>query len=207
MNASHERIVFLDIETGGLEFTRPIIQLAAVAVDAELRELESVERKVAFDEAAADPQALSANKYDPDVWRREAVECSEAARQFAGFLRRHATFDMFSHAGSRYCLAQLAGHNAERFDGPFLHSWYRRQQVFCPARYMALCTKQKALWLFQEDRTLTPPSDYKLGTLCQYFGVRLSEGDAHDALNDVRATVELYKAMRSHERQLLVQAA
>ena len=104
-------------------------------------------------------------------------------------------------------IAQLAEHNAERFDVPFLHAWYRRQQIFCPARYMALCTKQKALWLFAEDKTLTPPPDFKLGTLCHYFGIRLGEDEAHDAVNDVRATVQLYAAMRMHERQLAAKVA
>jgi len=67
--------------------------------------------------------------------------------------------------------------------------------IFLPARYMALCTKQKALWLFEEDKSLTPPANFKLGTLCQYFGVRLTEDEAHDALFDVRATVALYREM------------
>ena len=207
MDFSREEVVFLDLESAGLEFTRPIIQIAAVAVDSTLYELESIELKIRFDESAADPVSLSKNKYDPDVWQREAIDSHEAATTFAQFLRRHATFDMFSRDGKPYCIAQLAGHNAERFDGPFLHAWYRRQQVFCPARYMTLCTKQKALWLFEEDRTLTPPRDFKLGTLCQYFNVRLRDADAHDALNDVRATVQLYRAMRAHEQLLTAKAA
>ena len=204
---STETIVFLDLESGGLEFTRPIIQIAAVAVNSRIHELESIEMKITFDESKVDPNSLSKNKYDPELWREEAIAPREAAARFGGFLRRHATVDMFSESGKRYCLAQLAGHNAERFDGPFLHAWYRRQGFFCPARYMTLCTKQKALWLFEEDKTLTPPKNFKLGTLCQYFGVQLPDDEAHDALNDVRATVQLYKAMRRHEHNVLAQAA
>ena len=66
---------------------------------------------------------------------------------------------------------------------------------------MTFCTKQKALWLFEQDKSLTPPPNFRLGTLCNYFGVGLSKDEAHDALNDVRATVALYKAMRVHEQQ------
>jgi DNA polymerase III epsilon subunit-like protein len=72
---------------------------------------------------------------------------------------------------------------------------------------MTLCTKQKALWLFEEDKTLTPPTDFKLGTLCQYFDVRLRKEDAHDALVDVRATVKLYQAMCEHQRRQFAVAA
>ena len=185
MDATREKTVYVDIETAGLEFWRPIIQIAAIAVDCELNELETIELKILFRQSHADPRSLAANKYLPDIWQREAVPSHAAAAQFAGFLRRHATHDMESRDGSHYCLAQLAGHNAERFDGPFLHSWYRRQRIFCPARHMVLCTKQKALWLFNQDKSLTPPADFKFGTLCQYFGVRLRDSDAHDALHDV----------------------
>jgi DNA polymerase III epsilon subunit-like protein len=66
---------------------------------------------------------------------------------------------------------------------------------------MALCTKQRALWLFDEDKTLTPPANFQLGTLCEYFGVELPPENAHDALFDVRATVELYRAMRGVTEQ------
>ncbi len=202
MNVISEETVYVDIESAGLEFIRPIIQIAAIAVDSSLDELESLELKIRFNEANADPKSLSKNKYDPRIWKREAMDRREAARTFARFLRRHARFEVRSENGKRFKLAQLAGHNAERFDGPFLHAWSRRQRVFCPARYMTFCTKQKALWLFEQDKSLTPPSNFKLGTLCEYFGVRLRKDEAHDALNDVRATVELYRAMRAHEQQL-----
>ena len=206
---SSEIITFVDIETGGLEFTRPIIQIAAVAIevaDADFLERESIELKVAFDRRQADPASLPFNKFKPHVWKREALPPIAAAKKFAGFLRRHATYPMLSKSKRPYQLSQLAGHNAERFDGPFIHEWYRRLGVYCPARYMTLCTKQKALWLFEEDKSLTPPADFKLGTLCQYFGVRLHKRDAHDALVDVRATVELYRAMCLHQRRQAVAA-
>lgn len=202
-----EVIVFIDIETGGLEFTRPIIQIAAIAIDGNFQERESIEMKIAFDFKKADPDSLPFSKFNPKTWKREAIPPVAAAHKMAAFLRRHATFEMFSREGRSYRLAQLAGHNAERFDGPFIHAWYRRQQVFCPARYMTLCTKQKALWLFEEDKSLTPAADFRLGTLCQYFNVRLRKEDAHDALVDVRATVELYRAMCDHQRRRFAEAA
>ena len=203
-----EKIIFLDLETCGLDQDRhPVIQIAAVAVDAGLRELETFEIKVRFDEAEANPATLQKNHYCRQLWKRRGVEPLEAAHRFAAFLRRHATVDMFSKEGRRYQVAQLVAHNGERFDGPFLHAWYQRLGVFCPARYMVLCTKQRALWLFDEDKSLTPPANYKLGTLCEYFGVRLRDSDAHDAFHDVRATVELYRAMLGMARAKKQQAA
>ena len=52
--------------------------------------------------------------------------------------------------------------------------------------------------IIAEDDSLTPPANYQLGTLCEYFGISLPAERAHDALNDVRATLELYRAMKQH---------
>lgn len=95
-------------------------------------------------------------------------------------------------SGDRNKKHPLVAHNGN-FDGPFLAAWYRRLGMFMPATHRVFCTMQRALWLFHEDRSLTPPDDYKLLTLCQYFGVPLVASDAHDALNDVRATLALYR--------------
>ena len=200
-----ERLMFYDLETAGLDPEQhPIIQIAAIAVDSALCELESFEAKIRFEESEADPRSLSANRYSKEIWKREGVEAAIVAERFGRFLRRHATFDMLSKDGKPYQVAQLVAHNGERFDGPFIHAWYRKLGLFCPARYMVLCTKQRALWLFGEDKSLTPPTDFKLSTLCEYFGVRLREEDAHNAFYDVRATVELYRAMLGmvHEKKL-----
>ncbi len=195
-----EKLLFFDLEVAGIEPEQhPIIQVAAIAVDSSLCELECFELKIQFDESKADPQSLSANRYSREFWESQAVTAAIAAERFSKFLRRHATFDMTSREGRPYQVAQLVAHNGERFDGPFLHAWYRQLGLFCPARYMVLCTKQRALWLFDEDKSLTPPMDFKLGTLCEYFGIRLRDEDAHDAFNDVRATVELYRAMTNKE--------
>ena len=91
-------------------------------------------------------------------------------------------------------VAQLVAHNAE-FDGVFLREWFERLGLFLPASYRVFCTLHRAMWLFHENRSLTPPADFKLGTLCRYFDVPLRPDEAHDALTDVRATVELYRRM------------
>ncbi len=195
----NEKNIYVDLETTGLDPQRhPIIQIAAIAVDGHMRELEIIELKVKFDEREATPEALQKNGYNQGLWEREGLEPTDAAKQFAAFLRRHATVDMSSKEGRPYLVAQLVGHNGATFDGPFLHAWYRRLGIFCPARYQTLCTLQRALWYFDEHKHETPPTNFKLGTLCEYFDVSLREEDAHDALADIRATVSLYRAMVKH---------
>lgn len=190
-----EQVVFCDVEVAGLGVACPIIQIAAVAVDSRLRELETFEVKIRFRLGVGSRKSPVVRCFEPTVWKRLARQPDDAARLFADFLRRHATVDMVSsRPGKPYRLAQLAAHNAD-FDGPRLQHWFRRQNQFLPASRRVFCTLQRAFWLFHEETTLTPPSDYRLATLCEYFGVPLSRDEQHDALADVRATVALYRAM------------
>jgi DNA polymerase III epsilon subunit-like protein len=195
-----ERLVFVDIETAGLETWRPIIQLAAIAVNSQLNELEQFNERIKFRFKDADRNSLRKNSYDARVWKESARSEREVAERFDKFLRRHATVDLVSAEGTTYQVAQLVAHNAN-FDGPFLKAWFDKLDLYSPACPRVLCTLQKAMWLFEEDKSLSPPVDFKLGSLCQYFGVRLTAEQAHDALFDVRATVELYRRMTEHSRQ------
>ncbi len=192
-----ERLVFVDLETGGFETWRPIIQIAAIAVDSSHCELEVFEAKLNFGYRYVDTRSLRKNSYCPEIWKREGRPANEVATAFADFLRRHATVEVSGGRGG-FQVAQLVAHNAS-FDGPFLLAWFERMGQFFPGHFRLLCTVQRAVWLFHEDKTLTPPRDFKLGTLCEYFGVPLRPEDAHDALNDVRATVGLYREMVGYQ--------
>lgn len=189
-----ERLVFIDLETGGGEPWRPIMQLAAIAVDSDVRELETLEMKLRFQRHRVHPGCLRKPGYSAERWAQEALSEREAGRRFSDFLKRHATVDLVSGNGRSYRVAQLVAHHAS-FDAPFLTAWFKRLDRFLPAHPRVLCTHQRALWLFHEDKSLCPPADYQLGTLCQFFGVRLKNHEAHEALADVRATVALYRAM------------
>jgi DNA polymerase III epsilon subunit-like protein len=62
-----------------------------------------------------------------------------------------------------------------------------------PAGFRVMCVMQRVLWHFHERPAIDPPADFKLGTVCSRLGVQLT--DAHDALADCRATVDLYRAL------------
>ena len=121
----HERLVFVDLETAGLETWRPIIQIAAVAVTSSLTELESFERKLLFNRRFACPASLHKNNFSWERWQREGQRPKVVAKEFSEFLRRHATLDLRSADGRTYQVAQLVAHNAA-FDGGFLQAWFER---------------------------------------------------------------------------------
>lgn len=62
------RLVFFDLETGGLNpETDPIIQVAAIAVDANLETLEEVEMKLLFTPSLVPKEVLDINHYTPEA--------------------------------------------------------------------------------------------------------------------------------------------
>lgn len=189
-----ERLVFIDLETAGAEPWRPIIQIAAIALTSDLQELECFEAKILFAERFADSKSLRKQHYSLERWQQEGRPVKDVLNDFSDVLRRHATVDQVSKAGAVFQVAQIVAHNAA-YDAAFLNAWFARFDSFLPASPRVLCTMQRAIWLFHEDKRLTPPPDFKLATLCSYFGVPLRKSDAHDALADVRATLELYRAM------------
>lgn len=191
-----QKLVFVDLETGGIDCERhPIIQIAAIATDETLSPVEAFEVKVAFNKKQANRQSLRKNHYHPGTWAAEALAPRTAAREFASFLRRHASVTRLSAKGDSFRVAQLVAHNAP-FDSAFLATWFQKLRLYLPASHIWLCTVQRALWHFSEQPQATRPRDMKLATLCHYFGVPFHAAQAHEALADVTATLGLYQALR-----------
>lgn len=189
--------VYLDLETGGLQPHHPIIQIAAVAVDdGTLEELATFERKIAFDVAKADPEALTMNHYSDAAWEG-CLQPVAVAHALSAFAKPYLCVQRISQRGMPYSLGKLAGYNAITFDAPRLKAFYAGE--FFPFSYQIRDVLQRVLWWFDETG-LTPPADFKLATVAQYFGV--STDGAHDALSDVRMTIALAKALRSERIEL-----
>lgn len=187
--------IFFDLETGGVEDHHPDIQLAAAAIrDWEV--LEVFERKIRFDLSAADARALEINSFHADAWQKEAVEERHVVSDFAAFLESHRIIQKRSRAGNPYLVARLAGHNVARFDAPRLVRMFARHGAFLPAdAFMPLDTMQLALWRFADAEK--KPENFKLETLCRFFGIS-TEG-AHDAWIDVENTAQLARRLLEGE--------
>jgi DNA polymerase III epsilon subunit-like protein len=179
-------VVYFDLETGGLDMGHPIIQAAAVAVDGQGRELGSLNLRLKFDEAAANPEALALNHYKRELWE-EAIAPTHAVAAFASFLNEYKCVENISkRTGRPYRVARLGGYNASTFDYPRLKRLF--DGAFLPADPRVLDVMQLAFWYFQWHPK-SRPSNLRLATVCEHFGIPL-EG-AHDALEDVRATAKL----------------
>jgi DNA polymerase-3 subunit epsilon len=186
-------IVFLDTETSGTDPNKhEIIQIGAVACDFSLRDWllpDTLELKLQFSLSDANPDALEMNSYDQELWEKEALDPRKAHRIFQSWLNRYRTETKISaRTGNPYQVARIGGHRAD-FDRKFIDQWYDDMGMFCPIDYLCLDTLQLALWFEHAYPTRTSPDDFKLTTLCEYYGLDLS--DAHDALADATASAYL----------------
>ena len=181
-------VVYFDSETGGLRPEHPTIQLAAIAVDSEWRELETYNRKIAFDVAKADPEALAMNHYDAAAWKGAPSE-RQVVDEFGAFLNRHRSVELVSQrTGKPYRVARLAGHNVVGFDLERVAAMFKRHGAFFPVDFRSvLDTRYGAVWLF--ERTADQPKNFKLTGLAEHFGIPID--GAHDALFDVRLSIAL----------------
>ena len=194
MKSLGQRMVFVDLELVGRETARRIIQVAAIALDCDLDELEAFEAKLRFDRRRADHRSRARLRDCQQTWRIQARPAREVACDFVRFIRRHATIKRMASDGSGDWSAQLVMHNAT-VDGPVLQRWLEWSGEPVPGTDRPLCLTQRACWLFQEQQNLTPPIDFQLGTLCNYFNLPLNDETAFNALARLRTTVELYRRM------------
>lgn len=184
---NYRSLVFFDLETSGLDFNKhEIIQLAAI--DGETGDVFN--EKLDFDLDKADPEALEMNGFDVDIWNEEAISQEEACRKFSKFLREHSHLDCRSEkTGKTYKVAALAGYNILTFDKFFLSNLFQSFGVFLPADYRMYDIYQMALWKWPNLER------YKLEALCSEKGIEV--GKFHDAIEDVKATIEIAKLLVS----------
>jgi DNA polymerase III epsilon subunit-like protein len=193
-------MIFIDLETGGVEPEDPNIEVAAIAVE-DWKEIDSFVRKIQFDETKASAKALRINSYNREVWKKHAVSEEDAVEHLGEFLRKHSVVWYSKKTGGPYDSGLLSGHNIVQFDAPRLRKMFGtdaprgtpENKYLAGDIYRPLDTMQRALWFFLEHPELEKPVDFRLTTLCEYF--LLGTEGAHTALADVRLAFRLARTM------------
>lgn len=187
------RLTFFDLETDSVKTgTAQIIQIAAVSVDSDYRELSSFSRLLQFDESKADPKALEINHYDRKRWAREAVPVAQGLAEFCAWSKPAHDVQKTSKAGKPYFVGTLCGYNAAAFDAPILQRVCKDLGIFLPFDYRVRDAYLVATSVL--DFLGVTLENYKLGTVAAHFGAPIEK--AHDALSDVRTTVALMRTFR-----------
>ncbi len=193
MQSTDDRLVFVDVEAVGSVRKPHVIQIAAIATNGKMEELAGFEAKAQLPKGGKPKPSHS--RYNKKLWDAEGSDAKKVAIEFASFLTRNATVERYSKNGQMFRVAQMVAHNSG-FDSDILQAWFKQLNVYLPASFQTLCTMQRAMWLSQEASDNFRPSDFRLVSLCKHFGIEHSPKQAHDAFNDVRATLLLYREMR-----------
>jgi DNA polymerase III subunit epsilon len=180
------KVMYLDTETTGVDpKINDIVQLAAI-IEIDGREMETFKMNChPFDWNAVEDKALEVNRIT-----REDLETFPAPVQMHTALTK--VLGKYVNKYDRMDKLTIAGQKAD-FDAGFLRefffkngdqyygSWfnYRHVDLLAVVRFLRYAGRLK----IEND---------KLTTVAEYFGVAL---DAHDALEDIRATRELIKIL------------
>lgn len=178
------KILHLDIESTGIDANKnAIIQLAgAIEINGAIKEEFDIKIRP-FPGAVVDPKALEVHGITVDemmTWPDQHI----AHRQFTDILSKYVNKfdreDKFTPCGY-----------AARFDCEFIGAFFNR----CGDKYWGAWQNWRIIdimsvvyWL-RSLRIVPELINYKLVTVCEYFGIPLPE--AHDALADIRATIAL----------------
>ncbi len=174
---------FIDTETTGLDAERhELIEVAGVVVritdpknlDA-YEVVEEFEYKIKPERIGdADPVALKVNHYDPSNWG-SAVSLKEA----------------MTGVSTKTEGAVLVAHNVA-FDSMFLERAFKATGVVNKMHYHRLDTISMAYAVLHGNEDVDHLS---LRALCNHFGI--VQDVQHEAMADVRSTLELYKKLMS----------
>ena len=192
-----KNIVFIDLETGGLNpAVHQITQIAAIATT-DTTALDVVgdpfEVKVALASGHYTQEALDCQNFNMGVWDEEAIGIRDALHKLYEWSEPFGDERVGASSGKTYRAVDVAGYNIE-FDRNFLDVTAKRNKTWLP---LALWTGGAfdVLQLLKWDvlRNGDGPKNYQLGTACRHRG--LVDFHAHDALEDVRATIALARSL------------
>lgn len=164
-------LLFFDLEATGLNITRDrIVQLAMIKLFADGRPREELEMKLnPTVPISAEATGIHGLTND-DV--ADAPTFADVAQRIYDFIGD----------------ADLAGYNSNRYDVPLLQEEFYRAGIFFDTNGRRLIDAQQIFYLM-EPRTL--------GAALKFYAGKEME-NAHDALADVRATVDVFRGQLKH---------
>lgn len=172
-------LVFVDVETTGLDpFRHEIIEIACLVVDPQTLEVKKGYLTKAQPEhlETADPVALRKNKFSLEAW-----ENAKPLNQVLEEINSLAPGGMFT------------GFNVS-FDRAFIETAFRKEGVTSNFDYHWVDVMSLVYWRLFSDEKL---KRLRLTHVCEVLGIPLEE--AHTAMGDTRATLEVYRYLKGKE--------
>ncbi|MCG8477154.1 MAG: exodeoxyribonuclease I [Cytophagales bacterium] len=188
--------LFYDLETSGLNpcFDQ-VLQFAAIRTDMELQELERHELRIRMrPDVIPSPEAILTTQIALKDW--EELDTNE----YEGIKKIHRMFNEPNTIS--------LGYNTLGFDDEFLRfSFYRNLLDMYSHQFAQGCMRADLFpmmsfyYLFRPEVLKWPRIDGKVSLKLEELNRanQLAEGQAHDAMVDVEATVALAHRLKSHE--------
>lgn len=197
-----KKILWIDTETSGLDPNRNgMIQLAMLMdIDGEVVDDLQIDIKPFPDDVFQDKDGNQGTTIAKDMLKIISdfetptgikitdianYQGSESAIQkINAFLQKHIS--KFDKSDKAY----IGGYNVG-FDIAFLSKFYEK----CGDKYLGSYINWKqidvrsVLYLLDYKGTIKPFENYKLATICQYYGIEL---EAHNPMSDIKATREIF---------------
>jgi len=183
-----------DTETTGLEWDvmvaenttkHEIIQIGAIILDDNLNKIASGKINLMPERwEDATKKALEVNGADPTTWVPSYSSTKTAMKKMNEWIMKHVPPDEN---------IELLGHNVE-FDIGFLKPLMKKHGIPYRFGYHPIDTMSwYGLWGHVFNKNI---KSFKLVRACNEFGIKHNGKFPHDASDDIRATVELARAIR-----------
>lgn len=194
-----------DLETTGLAPAWNVpLQAAFVATDADLvPSREIVLRAKLPAHVVPSPDALLVTGLDPDAIEAAPLSQLEMMQAIAGIIAEASPTTILGFNTMAYDEEVLRHGFFQTLHPPYATSMpgYQRADVLIMLRAVAmLASGAIAIPVTAEGKPTM-----RLGPVCRANGIVFDEADAHDALNDVHATIALFRLL--HERASTIVAA
>jgi len=181
-----KKVLYLDVETTGMDPLRnDIIQLAAIVeIDGKVVAEKNLKcQPLDWDNVSIEAINISGNTIES---LQSYMPPAEAYKEFLALLDSHV--DKYAPEDKFY----PSGYNLS-FDLGFISHFFKKQGN----NYWGSYIKWKGidplpLLHYLEYRGKISLSNYKLVTVCEYFGIELT---AHDALSDAKAVKEILRIL------------
>jgi DNA polymerase III alpha subunit (gram-positive type) len=181
---------FIDTETGGLDHkVHGLHQVAAIILDANDNEIDQVDLKFRPSKERFEQAALDKCGLDIQDVKNRPLSHNQAFELFTAFLEKHV---------NRYEKSdklQFVAYNSA-FDEGFIRQWFEDNNNDFYGAYFwspSICIQKASAFFLRDVRNQI--NRFKLCFVCEFAQIEFDEAEAHDALYDIRKTVELYRKL------------
>lgn len=168
----------IDIETSGFSKTKnALCEVGILIIDSEFKIIDKLNILIKPYDAIYTQKAFEINRISIARLEKEGIESEKACEIISEFIEK-------------YQVLSFIGHNVKRFDLPFLRAFFDR---FSAVEHLVNFDAFEDTWRIASSKLRL--DSYSLDSLCNFYHVK--NKNAHTAVSDCEATLEVYKNLIS----------